>query len=154
MVIFLDIDGVMIPSKSWERQDVQPDGLALFHPKAVGVLNYFITSTTTILLTTSHKDRFTIQEWEAIFETRGLKKVRVQSLASNENNLSRKEELLKWFSHNKIEDNFVIIDDDKSLNDLPLNLKNRLLLTSSMIGLKESHIAEIQNILDKNLQNS
>jgi hypothetical protein len=53
----------------------------------------------------------------------------------NNNNFSRKDELLDWFNYNHIQDDFIIIDDDKSLNALPDNLKQHLIQTSSFIGL-------------------
>jgi hypothetical protein len=73
----------------------------------------------------------------------------LNSLVENTELLSRKEELLNWFNTNEIHEDFIIIDDDKSLNDLPKFFKNRLILTSSLIGLNTSYRDDIQAIVDK-----
>jgi hypothetical protein len=49
---------------------------------------------------------------------------------------------LNWYFTNKIEDNFIIIDDDKSLNLLPEFLKEKLILTSATVGLT-NYLADI-----------
>ena len=46
---------------------------------------------------------------------------------------------LKWFEENSC-DNYIIIDDDKSLNDLPKEMKENLILTSPLIGLTKNLI--------------
>jgi hypothetical protein len=46
--------------------------------------------------------------------------------------------VLNWIKKNKGDDNFIIIDDDKSLNDLPFDIKRKLILTSPLIGLNEN----------------
>ncbi len=75
----------------------------------------------------------------------------LNSLVENTELLSRKEEILNWFNTNEIQEDFIIIDDDKSLNDLPKFFKDRLVLTSSLVGLNESHTADIQAIVSTQL---
>ena len=75
----------------------------------------------------------------------------LNSLVENTELLSRKEEILNWFNINEIQEDFIIIDDDKSLNDLPKFFKDRLVLTSSLVGLNESHTADIQDIVSTQL---
>ncbi len=75
----------------------------------------------------------------------------LNSLVENTELLSRKEEILNWFNTNEIQEDFIIIDDDKSLNDLPKFFKDRLVLTSSLVGLNESHTADIQDIVSTQL---
>jgi hypothetical protein len=148
MLIFLDIDGVMAPAKSWQRPDILADGFVDFSSKAVRVLQNVLVQNadTTIILTTSHKSRFSLSQWKIIFERRGLKVNKIQSLNDNTDFQSRKVEILNWFDSNDIHEDFIIIDDDKSLNDLPTFYKDRLILTSSLVGLNESHWAVIQDI--------
>jgi hypothetical protein len=57
--------------------------------------------------------------------------------------MNRKDEILSWFNSNNVPDNFIIIDDDKSLNALPEYLKRNLILTSSMVGLTFEDLAQI-----------
>jgi hypothetical protein len=149
MLIFLDIDGVMAPAKSWQRPDILEDGFVDFSPKAVRVIQDLISQNadSTIILTTSHKSRFSLSQWKIIFERRGLNVNKLESLNDNTDFQSRKVEILNWFDSNDIHEDFIIIDDDKSLNDLPKIYKDRLILTSSLVGLNESHWADIQNIV-------
>ena len=148
MLIFLDIDGVMAPAKSWQRPAILEDGFVDFSSKAVSVLQDVLAQNadTTIILTTSHKSRFSLSQWKLIFERRGLRVNKIQSLNDNTDFQSRKIEILNWFASNDIDEDFIIIDDDKSLNDLPTFYKDRLILTSSIVGLNESHWADIQDI--------
>jgi hypothetical protein len=152
MLIFLDIDGVMVPARGWKSPELLNDGFPEFSSKAISVLQNLLSEATTVLLTTSHKSRFTIEEWKNIFQKRGLKIDRLESLTDNVNSLSRKDEILNWFNLNNVTDEFIIMDDDKSLNDLPPFLKNRLILTSSLIGLTDNHLCEIKNILSQRTQ--
>jgi hypothetical protein len=153
MLIFLDIDGVMAPTKSWQRPDILEDGFVDFSSKAVSVLQDVLAQNadTTIILTTSHKSRFSLSQWKIIFERRGLKVNKLESLNDNNDFQSRKVEILNWFESNDIHDDFIIIDDDKSLNDLPKFFKNRLILTGSLVGLNESHLVDIQDIVSAQL---
>lgn len=43
----------------------------------------------------------------------------------------------------------IIIDDDKSLNELPQAFKSRLVLTSSYIGLNEMDLPKLKTILNR-----
>jgi hypothetical protein len=152
MLIFLDIDGVMVPAKSWKNPELLDDGFPAFSLKAVHVLQQLITNDTTIMLTTSHKTSYTLTRWKEIFKTRGIEINTIKSLDENTNFLNRKDEVLNWFNLNNVNEKFVIIDDDKSLNALPDFLKTKLILTSPLIGLTESHLEEIKEILSQKLQ--
>jgi hypothetical protein len=153
MLVFLDIDGVMAPAKSWQRPDILEDGFVDFSSKAVSVLQDVLAQNpnSTIILTTSHKSRFSLSQWKIIFERRGLNVNKLESLNDNNDFQSRKVEILNWFESNDIHDDFIIIDDDKSLNDLPKFFKNRLILTGSLVGLNESHLVDIQDIVSAQL---
>ena len=153
MLIFLDIDGVMAPAKSWQRPDILEDGFVDFSSKAVTVLQDILAqnANSTIILTTSHKSRFSLSQWKIIFERRGLNVNKLESLNDNTDFQSRKVEILNWFDSNDVQEDFIIIDDDKSLNDLPTFYKDRLILTSSLVGLNESHRADIQDIVNTQL---
>lgn len=146
MLIFLDIDGVMVPEKSWVSLPLLSDGFADFSESAVRVLQNLIFEDTKIMLTTSHKSRFNQEEWKEIFNRRGIKVKHIKSLDGGHTGISRKDEILNWINVNKITEEFIIIDDDKSLNALPAFLKDRLILTSSMVGLTDIHCHLIQNI--------
>lgn len=154
MLIFLDIDGVMVPAKGWKSPELLNDGFPAFSSKAVRVIQSLITVDTIVVLTTSHKSRFTIEEWKRIFKNRGLQLNKLKSLEENTNFLSRKDEILNWFNLNNIHEEFIIIDDDKSLNDLPVYIKKNLIQTSALVGLTDVHLDEINTVLKSKLQNA
>ncbi len=151
MLIFLDIDGVMVPAKSWERPCLLSDGFPEFSSKALLVLQNLISDDVTVMLTTSHKSRFNIQEWKEIFQRRGITINNLKTLDECSFGVSRKDEILNWFNLNSINEDFVILDDDKSLNALPTFLKDNLILTSPMVGLTENHLEMIKSKLGNNL---
>ena len=110
----------MVSSSSWKPLEILPDGFPRFNEKAVLNLQKIISETgASIALTTSHKFRFSIPEWETIFNNRGIF-VKIDRLKNNTNNWIRKDEIVHWFNTNAGLEDFVILDDDKSLNDLPL----------------------------------
>lgn len=153
MLIFLDIDGVMVPAKGWKLPEFLSDGFPAFSSKASRVLQSLISGDTTIVLTTSHKSNYTIDEWKEIFRIRGIKINKIKSLDNNNlYNRNRKEEILYWFNTNVVNEDFMIIDDDKSLNDLPKFLKENLILTSPLIGLADEHLEVSNNISRRNRQ--
>ena len=59
---------------------------------------------------------------------------------------------MNWLSNNNVVENFVIIDDDKSLNELPVSLKENLIQTSSHIGLTEEHLISVRSALNRGLK--
>lgn len=151
MLIFLDIDGVMVPAKGWKSPEFLSDGFPAFSNRATLVLQQLISEEVTVMLTTSHKSKFTIEEWKSIFRSRGINIEKIKTLPENCNSLSRKDEIVNWFNVNNIEEDFVIIDDDKSLNELPDFLKQNLIQTIAHIGLTDEHAAAIKSITHKGL---
>lgn len=150
MTILLDIDGVMVPASSWKRPEFLNDGFPAFSNIAVKALERIISETgASIILTTSHKSKYSISEWHEIFKLRGIKISTIDRLSENSPELSRKEEILKWDFSKFNHQNFVIIDDDKSLNGLPVFLKDKLVLTSPLVGLTDELASQAISILIK-----
>lgn len=148
MLILLDIDGVMVTGNSWKRPEILNDGFPAFSSKACNALQKIISETSAdILLTTSHKSNYSIEEWKNIFNLRGIKIKNIYSLPENKTYLSRKEEIMKWVNTSNELPDFVIIDDDKSLNGLPEFVKNKLIQTNASIGLTIELIDEALEIL-------
>lgn len=144
MLIFLDIDGVMVPAASWKNPEILEDGFPVFTQKSVRSLNSILSPETRVILSTSHRDRFSIEKWKEIFAKRGLQVKNLDRLPPSNGIAKRKDEILKWFSNdkNKKPADFLIIDDDKSLYDLPKELKDHLIITSSLIGLTQEKLEE------------
>ena len=148
MLILLDIDGVMVPASSWKKPEFLQDGFPVFSNKSVQCLNKIISEcNATILLTTSHKSIYSIDDWIKMFNFRGINVNKIERLSENVSNSTRKTEILNWFSEFNSNESFVILDDDKSLNGLPENLKEKLILTSSLVGLTEEHANDAIAIL-------
>lgn len=149
MLILLDIDGVMVPTTSWKPTEILSDGFANFSERAITNLQTIIYNTgASILLTTSHKSRYSNSEWEEIFKRRGIV-TNINTLEPNEDNLNRKEEILRWFTKTSISESFVILDDDKSLNGLSSNIKNKAIVTSGTVGLTNDQAKRAIDILQK-----
>lgn len=136
MLVYLDIDGVMVPANSWKRPEILEDGFPSFNRMAVNALNRIISTTGAgIILTTSHKSKYSLNDWKQIFRKRNINFNKIKRLPENSTYLNRKEELLKHFNNHSVNKNFIIIDDDKSLNGLPYFLKDKLIQTNGGIGL-------------------
>lgn len=152
MKILLDIDGVMIPARPWQTYQIGDDGFGMFSKFSIEGLNEIIESSQNpeIILTTSHKQSFSMQEWESIFSSRGIVKTKISRLETNSLEVSRINEIESWYLQNQNEQ-FIIIDDDKGLNNLDHNMKeDHLVLTDATIGLNklsvELAIKKIQNL--------
>ena len=132
--ILLDFDGVMIPSKPWKPVNLMNDGFYEFSSSAILNLNRIVKETgAEIILITSHKTSYPNSEWIKMFESRNILGV-VSRLSDDLIHSKRINEVLNWFEANKT-DKFVILDDDKSLNDLPHIIKSHLVLCDSGVGL-------------------
>ncbi len=138
----------MVTTPSWKKIEFLDDELSKFNERAVNNLLKIISETgASIVLTTSHKFSFTLTEWKNIFNKRGIEINSLERLENNLQNLSRKDEILNWFNKG-VSQSFVIIDDDKSLNDLPYNIKSKCVITSSLIGLDDEATTHAINILN------
>lgn len=137
MLILLDIDGVMVPASNWKRPEFEIDGFPRFSRKATTSLQKIISETgAEILLTTSHKSSYHVGQWRNMFSIRGVLNTKISKLNKNSNHLTRREEVMRWVAKSN-EREFVIIDDDKTLNSLPPRIKSRLVQTSATVGLNE-----------------
>ena len=151
MLILLDIDGVLVPANSWKKPEFMEDGFSVFNFKSVQALQKILLETNaSVLLTTSHKTKYNVSQWRDLLSLRGIKPITIQSLKSNSLHTTRKDEILFWYNteHTPGED-FVIIDDDKMLNGLPPDIKNKLVLTSPSVGLTDELADEAISILKR-----
>lgn len=147
MLILLDIDGVMVPAGSWKKTELLDDGFPAFSTRSVQALRKIISETgAAVLLTTSHKSKYTADKWRSIFTSRGIDVIGLDRLTDELSN--RKEESLNWYqSKHDPNESFVIIDDDKLLNGLPDDIKRNLILTSSLVGLTDELADDAISIL-------
>ena len=144
MLIFLDIDGVMVPATGWKIPELLDDGFPAFNRKATSALQSLISGDTTVMLTSTHKSNYSVRKWKHIFLKRGVAIRKLRCLPNNLNNLSRKDEIVNWFNVHPVNGDFLIIDDDRSLNDLPKSLKQNLIQPSPYIGLTEENLNAVR----------
>lgn len=146
MLIFLDIDGVMVSGATWKVPEFLEDGFPMFLENAVKSLNSLICEDSKIILSTSHRDRFTLSEWKRLFRRRGIDVNEFEKIPSSHGLKKRKDEILEWFATHPRPENFLIIDDDKSLYDLPKDLKKHLVVTSSLMGLAMENLQAVEGL--------
>ena len=153
MLILLDIDGVMVRANSWKKPEFLLDGFPACNNQACTALQKLIDQTNAdILLTTSHKANYSLEAWKNIFSLRGIKVNNIYSLPENKTFLSRKEEIINWVNASDKLPNFIIIDDDKSLNGLPTFVKKQLIQTNASVGLTADLIDEaLQNLINNEI---
>ncbi|MCI0922550.1 HAD domain-containing protein [Sphingobacterium rhinopitheci] len=143
MIFFLDIDGVMVHANPHKQVEIEEDGFYKFNSLAVSIINAAISKKKDeIVLSTSHRFKYDVLKWKEIFKSRGIAVNKISIIENNNEfnvkRLTRRCEIEQWIEYKQLDtDDFVIIDDDKSLNDLPQYIKDRLVLTSSYRGLAE-----------------
>lgn len=151
MLILLDIDGVLVPANSWKKPEFMEDGFPMFSPKSVKALQRILSETNaSVLLTTSHKSKYKVAQWKGLLKSRGINPKKIHRLPSNSLQTSRKDEILQWYNQKRPNEEFVIIDDDKMLNELPEYIRHNVILTSPSLGLTDDLANEAISILLKN----
>lgn len=132
-IILLDLDGVMIPTKPWESDTLLEDGFAEFKKKSVDKLNEYLDSTKyDIVLTSARRYSVEIEVMNEYFKTRGIKGQIIDYLPLYDLDLrySRYYEVMRFLMKYRPE-NYLVIDDDKSL----VKLSSNWIQTDPMIGL-------------------
>ena len=126
MILLLDIDGVLETSPIWKKPEFLEDKFYKFNENSQKYLIEIIEKIKPeIILTTTHRINFNLDEWNEIFKLRGIYVSKITKI-NNAKNITeiknRNIEIEEWFTKNKTA-NFLIIDDDKSLNNLTEELK-------------------------------
>lgn len=140
--MILDLDGVLITNPSWKADRIDSDGYSEFNTSCVENLNRLLTLVEfDIWLSSTRRTVKTLTEFNLIFKNRGIKKEIFGFLPEYADCINRKEEILKFIAEFKVSD-FLIIDDDKSLNGLECEIKERLILTELMKGFNLERLNE------------
>ncbi|GAA4023954.1 hypothetical protein GCM10022409_04810 [Hymenobacter glaciei] len=139
MVILLDIDGVLVTTPSWRKVELLADGFMKFNEKAASNLAHILKQTNaSIVLTTTHRITYSVDEWIVLLKTRGIHSPTISKINNVESiaeMADRATEISIWVAKKGFTERFVIIDDDLSINGLPPEIKKRCVLTKPMIGL-------------------
>jgi hypothetical protein len=155
MVILLDIDGVLETSPSWRKPEIGPDGFMLFNKhSAENLADILLKTSASVILTSTHRIIFSITEWLNIFQLRGLK---IKSLFKLNDTVSisemkdRGSEIKEWVDNFGHGVNYVIIDDDSSINALPQYIKDRWVKIDPARGVDEEAKQKILGLLLKSV---
>jgi hypothetical protein len=148
MTILLDIDGVLVTTPSWKQVEHLSDGFMKFSDVAVSNLaTLYEVTNASIVLTTTHRINYSESQWQEIFKFRGLNFETISKLNGKteiSQLLNRATEIKEWVKNN-LDKNYVIIDDDLSINSLEDSIKERWVSTKPLIGLdKESKDKALQ----------
>jgi len=138
MLLLLDIDGVMETSPAWKTPKFLADGFYQFNTEAQENLKEIVTQfKPEIVLTTTHRVNYTLDEWRQIFQARGIHITKISKINEAQNNTEirkRNVEIEAWFHQNK-EADFIILDDDKSLHALPQSIKDHWICIDALLGI-------------------
>lgn len=141
-VLLLDLDGVLITTPPWKADEIHTDGYSCFNDICVQNLNRLLTHCHfDIWLTSTRRTVKTIAEFNQIFKNRGIKGEIKGFIPTYADCSNRREEILTFLSEFPIS-NFLIIDDDKSLNDLKDESKKHLISTELMQGFTAEKLEE------------
>lgn len=131
-IVILDLDGVLITTPSWRKCEIMPDGFSQFNVNAVENLNLFLSNINAELwLISDRRKGYTLEQFKNFFANRDIR-CELTGLVPNYGFINRRGELEKFVEDNKI-DNFIIIDDDTSLESS--KYKDRWHKTYPLIGL-------------------
>ena len=141
MILLLDIDGVLETSPSWKQPEFLEDKFYKFNENSrknfIEVINKINPE---IILTTTHRINYNLTKWNKIFELRGINVSKISKInnAKKATDIKKRNvEIEEWFLNNRTAE-FLILDDDKILNELTDNLKNRWIQIDPMLGITES----------------
>jgi len=141
-ILILDLDGVLITNSSWKPDRIHSDGYSEFNESCVENLNRLLKLTEfDIWLSSTRRTAKTLTEFNLIFKNRGINKDITGFLPVYADCKNRKEEVLKFISEFKATD-FLIIDDDKSLNGLESGIKKHLISTELTKGFNTEKLIE------------
>ena len=154
MTILLDIDGVLETTPTWRQADIHSDGFMKLNEEALENLSILHKRTNaSIVLTTTHRINYDETTWKEIFKSRGLN-FKTISKINNKSEISqlldRGSEIKEWVENKGEEHNFVIIDDDQSINALPDYIKERWVATRTSIGFDKEALEKALLILTVN----
>lgn len=129
VILILDLDGVLITTPTWKADEMDADGYSEFNKICVDNLNKLLEQFDfEIWLSSTRRTVKTLKEFNEIFKNRNIESQIKGYLPEYKECKTRKDEIIRFLEEFKISD-FLIIDDDKSLNGLDENHKKKLILT-------------------------
>ena len=140
--LILDLDGVLITTPPWKADKIDPDGYSKFNDDCIKNLNELLEKVEIeIWLSSTRRTVKTLDEFNNIFKNRKIRKSITGFVPVYENIKNRKEEVERFINERKLE-NYIILDDDKSLNELNFEMKKNLVLTELIKGFDQEKLNE------------
>jgi hypothetical protein len=122
-----------------------------FNERAAQNLAHIIDQTrASIVLTSTHRINYPIDEWLRILKTRGINPTsisKINSVETVDRMADRATEIEEWISSCWNGEAYVIIDDGLSINRLSQPIKNHCVITKLMSGLDETAATKVLSIL-------
>lgn len=141
--LLLDLDGVLITSPPWRPDEIDIDGYSVFNSKCVKNLNKLLDFADFEIWLSSARRKFkSIEEFNKIFQFRGINQNIVGYLPINNDYIKRCVEIEHFIKNPGIEP-YLVIDDDKSLIDF--SHKDHLVLTQHLIGFNHEMLEEAKS---------
>lgn len=139
-IILLDLDGVLITDGSWKANDIHEDGYSDFNIKCVEKFNEFADKIGyDIVLSSDRRIAVDIDKMNEIFKARGMKKPIIAYVPEYNVEgapwLNRRQEIEMFLEEFKPE-NYLILDDDKSLSGASEEIKKNWIQTYMSVGFK------------------
>lgn len=130
----MDLDGVLITTPIWKADEMDSDGYSKFNKDCVAYLNSLLSKYDfDIWLSSTRRTVKTLAEFNKIFKNRNIESEIKGFLPEFPECKTRKDEIIRFIEEFEISD-FLIIDDDKSLNGIDENHKEKLILTELQKG--------------------
>lgn len=150
-VIFLDLDGVLInPFPAWKPDVEDRDGYARFNPECTANLRALLEAypALSIVISSSRRVGKSLEELEAIFAFRGIENKIIGKIPEPGGHyLSRAEEITQYIEQQGLR-HFLILDDDRSLLQLPGAYAPYLVLTEYRTGFDEACLEKAMGIVE------
>lgn len=112
-----------------------------FNPTAARNLARILEAThASLVLTTTHRIRYSVRAWADLFAARGIHPAsiaKVNDLTELSTIPDRATEVAEWVAKYGQQEAYIVIDDDLSLNGLPLSIRSRCVLTKPLLGLSD-----------------
>ena len=139
-VILLDLDGVMIITPPWRKDYIDEDGYSRFKSDAITNLNKLLSiADADLWLISARRRGYTLEQFNVFFKNRKIEKELNGMVSTYFEYIPRIEEL-KGFLEDEQFDNYLLIDDDSSLEGL--DDKNFWVKTHPLIGFTEEKLNE------------
>lgn len=156
MKILLDIDGVMVITPTWKQPEFLPDNFMAFDKHCgenLAKLVEFIQSKNQrveIVMTSTHRIHYSEEQWQILLNNRGIFPNSVSiinTITSFAQIGKRLDEILEWAKLHPNEA-FIILDDNKSLRELPLTLQSYWVECQFLIGFNAENLQKALNLAD------